>query len=35
MAAVCLESLDTNGTIGTWQECEAETAPYGYRDGPP
>ena len=35
VAAVCLESLDTNATIGTWQECETETAPYGYRDGPP
>ena len=35
VAAVCLESLDTNGTIGTWQMCEAETEPYGYRDGPP
>ncbi len=35
VAALCLESLDTNGTIGTWQACEAETAPYGYRDAPP
>ena len=35
VAAVCLESLDTNGAIGTWRECEAETGPYGYRDGPP
>ena len=34
VAAVCLESLDTNATIGTWEECEAKTAPYGYRDGP-
>ena len=34
VAAVCLESLDTNATIGTWQACEAETAPYGYRAGP-
>ena len=34
VAAVCLESLDTNATIGTWQACEAETRPYGYRDGP-
>ena len=33
VAAVCLGSLDTNATIGTWEECEAETAPYGYRDG--
>ena len=35
VAAVCLESLDTNGTIGTWQECEAKSGPYGYRQGPP
>ena len=35
VAAVCLESLDTNGTIGTWQECEAESGPYDYRQGPP
>ncbi len=35
VAAVCLESLDTNGKIGTWQACEAKTAPYGYRDWPP
>ena len=35
VAAVCLGSLDTNATIGTWQACEAETAPYGYRGGPP
>ena len=35
VAAVCLESLDTNGTIGTWEACEAETAPYGHRPGPP
>ena len=34
VAAVCLESLDTNATIGAWQACEAETAPYGYRAGP-
>ena len=34
VAAVCLESLDTNATIGTWQACETETASYGYRDGP-
>ena len=34
VAAVCLGSLDTNGTIGTWQACEAETRPYGYRDRP-
>ena len=34
VAAVCLESLDTNATIGSWQACEAETAPYGYRAGP-
>jgi len=34
VAAVCLGSLDTNATIGTWQACEAETRPYGYRDGP-
>ena len=34
VAAVCLGSMDTNGTIGTWQSCEAETRPYGYRDGP-
>ena len=34
VAAVCLESLDTNATIGTWQECEATSGPYGYRDGP-
>ena len=34
VAAVCLESLDTNATIGTWRECEATTRPYGYRDGP-
>ena len=35
VAALSLESLDTTGTIRTWQECEAETAPYGFRDGPP
>ena len=35
VAAVCLGSLDTNGAIGTWQECEAETAPCGYRPAPP
>ena len=35
VAAVCLESLDTNATIGTWRACESETAPYGHRDGPP
>ena len=34
VAAVCLGSLDTNGTIDTWQACEAQTTPYGYRDGP-
>ena len=34
VAAVCLESMDTNATIGPWQACEVETAPYGYRDGP-
>ena len=35
VAAVCLGSLDTNGAIGTWQACEAETARYGYRAAPP
>ena len=35
VAAVCLESLDTNGAIGTWEECEAKTRPYGFREGPP
>ena len=35
VAAVSLESLDTNGSIGAWQACEAETAPYGYRAAPP
>ena len=35
VAAVCLGSLDTNGAIGTWQACEAETAPCGYRAAPP
>ena len=34
VAAVCLESMDTNATIGTWQECEAKTGPYGHREGP-
>ena len=35
VAAVSLESLDTIGAIGTWQACEAETRPYGYRPAPP
>ncbi len=35
VAAVCLESIDTNGAIGTWRACEEETRPYGYRNGPP
>ena len=35
VAAVCLGSLDTNGAIGTWQACEAETTRYGYRAAPP
>ena len=35
VAAVCLEGFDTNEAIGTWQACEAQTRPYGYRDAPP
>lgn len=34
VAAVSLQSLDTNGTIGAWRACEAEAAPYGYRESP-